>query len=290
MRLPVLAVCAAVLWSADPASVRLWEKGAPGWEDRPDRQSVQADASGQRRVRNVTRPALEVFLPPPESANGSAVVICPGGGYVVLACDKEGADVARWLNGRGIAAFVLSYRLIPTPDAGTLAPEERARLRRSHPLTAMEDGKRALRLVRYRAAEWKVDPKRVALMGFSAGGHLAANVAMHYDQGSDSAVDPVDRLGCRPDALIAIYPGHVINPVFKAGAPPAFILHANDDATVPAEHSAELYTALKQAGVPAELHIFAKGGHGFGMLKANRVIDQWPERLGEWLHAQGWSK
>lgn len=277
-----LALCAITAWAAEPVVAPLWQK------TMPDREVVEKGKDGQRRVRNVTRPSMQVFLPAAGTATGGAVIVCPGGGYVMLAIDKEGDDVARWLNGLGVAAFVLRYRVIPSEAGVAMPAAERLRKRETYVPLALEDGERAVRLVRYNARKWNIDPRRIALMGFSAGGHLAANVAMHCDAGAPAARDPVERVSSRPDALIPIYPGKFDDPVFPAGTPPAFIVHANDDGTVPAENSAQLYLALKKVKAPAELHIYAKGGHGFGMVKAGRAVDQWPERLRDWLDAQGW--
>lgn len=286
---PAFLICALAASAAGPVTLPLWEKGAPGWEGRGDRESIDTGPDGGRRISNVTRPTITVFLPAPEAATGGAMVVCPGGGYMRLAIDKEGEDVARWLNTLGVAAFVLRYRLMATGDGPAPTGDELQRRRAVHAPIALEDAKRAVRIVRHRAAEWRVDPRRIAIMGFSAGGHLTANLGMNYDPGKPDAADAIDRLSSRPGAIVPIY-GRLENAAFPPDAPPAFLLHAHDDPTVPSEASTDLYVALKKAKVPVELHIFPKGGHGFGIRKTGHAIDQWPELLRGWLAAQGWLK
>ena len=242
--------------------------------------------------------SLAVFLPEAAKAMGAAVLVCPGGGYGFIANNHEGVQVAEWFNARGVAAFVLRYRH---------APYHR------HP-APLEDAQRAMRMIRARAAEWRVDPGRIGVMGFSAGGHLAATLGTHHDVGNPAAADPVERLSCRPDFLILCYPvittcpphahvgsrnnllGENPDPALvelmanerqvTADTPPAFLFHTDNDAGVPPENSVLFYLALKKAGVPAELHIYADGPHGIGLGLHDPVIGSWPERLTDWLRVR----
>ena len=239
-------------------------------------------------------PTLTIFLPPAERATGMAVVICPGGGYGGLATDHEGYQIGAWLKERGIAGFMLRYRLSPY----------------RHPVPLL-DAQRAMRTVRARADEWGVDPARIGLWGFSAGAHLAATVATHAHVGDLAAVDPVDRVSCRPDFAILCYPvismtatythfGSRLNLVGEnpsaelledlslekqvtPDTPPTFLFHTDQDTGVPPENSVAFYLALRQAQVPAELHIYEPGGHGLGLAPSDPVLGTWPERLEDWL-------
>ncbi|MCU0248431.1 MAG: alpha/beta hydrolase [Bryobacter sp.] len=214
-------------------------------------------------------PGCCVYLPPAGTANGTGVVICPGGGFRILAIDKEGIDVARWLNTLGVAAFVLKYRVMRTDVPAANPLERRAEV---IPLS-VADGKRALALVRSRAAEWGVKPGRLGIMGFSAGGYVTAAVAM-----SDA----------KPDFAAPIYAGVPPQVTVPAGAPPLFLVHATDDRTVNVVDSTmRLFTAWKNAGVPVEMHVYAQGGHGFGMTSQNKPVDTWTARLAEWMGTLG---
>lgn len=242
------------------------------------------------------QPGLFVLLPEPAKANGTACVICPGGGYGFLAFDHEGIQPARWLNQQGIAAFVLQYRLAP---------------RYKQPCPQL-DVQRALRYVRANHERFRVDPKRVGVWGFSAGGHLASTAGVRFDSGDPAAKDPVDRLSCRPDFLILAYP--VISfesPVAHRGSrnnllgtkaddakldaefsthlqvkpdtPTTFLFHTNEDSAVPPENSILFYQALRRQKIPAELHVYAKGKHGVGLAPNDPVLAQWPAPLAAWL-------
>ncbi len=206
-----------------------------------------------RHISRIHNPTLTVYLPPRDKATGAAVVICPGGGHRFLAIDHEGYDVARFLNSIGVAGIVLKYRLAQTPDAGYKVDTH-----------ALADARRAIRLVRSHADDWGIDPKRVGLMGFSAGGELAALAGTKFEPESQGATDPIDKLSTRPDFLMLIYPGgrpESFNVTKET--PPAFLLVADNDRL--ADRTIAVYSALKKAGVSAELHIYARGGHGFGM-------------------------
>jgi acetyl esterase/lipase len=289
--LAVLTLIVGCVWSAawgetpsgDKPVELLWPQGAPlaQGEDPED------------------QPSLTIHLPSPEKANGAAVVVCPGGGYRHLALDHEGRQVAEWLNANGIAAFVLKYRLAP-------------KYRYPAP---MLDAQRAVRFVRAGAKEWSVDPDRIGILGFSAGGHLAATVGTHFDKGNPDSEDAIERAGCRPDFMILIYANATLKPeYFRWGAieaifadkatpelleslsnetqvtaetPPAFLIHTNEDRVVFAENSVLFYLALRRAGVPAEMHIYEKGGHGFGLAPGNPILSTWPGHCIAWMHGRG---
>lgn len=279
------------LASADEV-VKLWPNGAPDAKgDDPDKDA----------------PTLSVFLPKPEAATGSAVVVCPGGGYAMLASNHEGKQVAEWLNSIGVAAFVLKYRLGP---------------RYQHP-AMLHDVNRAVRLVRHEAPKWGIDPDRIAVMGFSAGGHLASTAGTHFDAGKADDPDPIERVGSRPDLLILAYPVIAMaTPYTHQGSnrnllgenppeelvrsmsnetqvtpetPPTFLVHTTEDAAVPPENSLLFAMALRKAKVPLELHIFEKGPHGLGLgtgekrfnVDPNEAFQAWPKLCETWLKGRG---
>jgi acetyl esterase/lipase len=231
---------------------------------------------GFHRVRNIHSPSIFVFLPPKEKATGAAFIVCPGGGHNYLVMDLEGANVARRLNQMGIAAFVLESRLAHTKDAGYRVDVE-----------SLQDAQRAIRLVRSRAKEWNLDAARVGIMGFSAGGEIAALAATRFDMAKSADADPIDKLSSRPDVAVLGYPG--LRPPYPSvpkNAPATFLVVNNDDNLAPA--SAEFYLELRKAGVPAELLVYNRGGHGFGMTGRTpefqkMPVASWPERLQEWL-------
>jgi acetyl esterase/lipase len=278
--LPVLAQAPA------PAVELLWPAGAPGAVGDEERD----------------KPSITVRPAEPAKAGGCAVVVCPGGGYGALAADHEGRQIADWLNSLGVSAFVLKYRLAP---------------RYRHP-APLADARRALRTVRARAAEWKIDPKRVGIMGFSAGGHLASSAGTHFDDGKADAADPIERQSCRPDFMILCYPVITFEPPFAhmgsrnnllgkdadaalvelfcnhkqvtERTPPTFLFHTSEDAAVPPENSILFYTALRKAKVPAELHIYEKGRHGVGLAQKDPVLSTWPARAAAWMEQRGYLK
>ena len=269
---------------AQPA-IPLWANGAPG--------ALGATPADQ--------PQMTPYLPPEGTANGTAVVIYPGGGYQHLSMEKEGSDVANWLAGAGVTTFVVRYRLGPTYH---------------HPIE-LGDAQRAIRTARARAAEWGIDPRRVGVIGFSAGGHLASTTGTHFDAGNASSTDPIERASSRPDFMLLLYPVITMraDSVTHAGSrlnllgasptpelerllsnetqvtpqtPPTFIVHTEDDRTVPVQNALLFYDALKRNGVQAELHVFEHGPHGFGLAPTNPVLAVWTTLCETWMRQHGW--
>lgn len=290
----VFLLSAPALRGDEPTTLPLWPDGAPG--------ALGTEPGDQ--------PTVTVYRPEPSKATGAAVVVCPGGGYGMLADQHEGKEVAEWLNSLGVTAAVLKYRLGP----------------KYHHPAMLNDAQRALRTVRARASEWGVDPKRVAILGFSAGGHLASTAATHFDAGNPQASDPIDRQSCRPDLAILVYPvialatpyGHSGSLRNLLGAnpprelveslsnetqvtkdtPPTFMAHTNEDKGVPAENSLMFALALRKAGVPVELHLFEKGRHGLGLgtgwakgkIGPDQAFRAWPGLCATWLGRHGFLK
>lgn len=266
----------AVTLTADDVHQRisLWPNGAPGSEARKNEPEQAQDYW----VKNVHDPSITVYLPPPDKATGSAVVVVPGGGHRLLVFKAEGLEPAEYLANLGVAAFALKYRLA-REDGSTYSIEKDAKA----------DTYRALRLVRSRAAEWHIDPNRIGVMGFSAGGELAGMVAFGSGEGDPQAADPIDRASGRPDFAIFIYPGPLAVPAaLPANAPPAFMAAASDDpcCAVPTLKLLQMY---RDAGIPVEAHIPAKGGHGFNMGQRSKLksVNTWPARLADWLSDSG---
>jgi len=261
-------------FAANLQVIRLWPGTPPGSQPADYQDSELQRGDSTRRIINVTQPTLTVYTP--EKPNGTAMVICPGGGFRWLSIDSEGADVARFLNSLGVTAFVLRYRLMYTPPG----PDEPREKLEEHRMTirplAAADGMQAIRLVRSRAAEWGIAPDRIGIIGFSAGGYVAAAAALQYDAES------------RPNFAAPIYPNAPADISPRSDAPPLFLMQADDDASVPPpENSVRLYEAWHRAKLPVELHMYAHGGHGFGMKKRGLPIDSWTDRLRDWLAAQG---
>lgn len=245
--------------------------GIPIWPDAnlPDREGIQIGPNDNiRRVHDVTRPTITPFLPPAGKANGAAVIVLPGGGWRILAIDKEGYDVAKWLNTLGVAGFVVKYRVMAT---GKTAAADRDEAKRNGVLDSLE----AIRIVRSRAKEWGLDPKKIGVTGFSAGGYHAAYAAMQFNSEN------------RPDFAAPIYPAVPEKLDVPTNAPPIFLVAADDDRLTAAGNSVPIYLAFKTAKIPAEMHIFAKGGHGFGMTKSGAPTDSWPERFADWMAGLG---
>ncbi len=268
-----------------PEVIALWPTGTEGLgdESRQEQEFFFSEPRRHRVIRNVTQPTLMTFLPDPAVATGTAVIICPGGGHRFLAIDHEGIDVAKWLSARGVAAFVLKYRVMPTPerDDDFRQMQEASRgsdktmvAMRQQGCVAIVDGQQAVKVVRQRAAEWNLAPDRIGIMGFSAGGHVAGGVAIDHDVAS------------RPSFVAPIYGALWEEITVPADAPPLFSALASND-QIAVEPCLRLYTAWHAAGRSAELHIYAQGGHGFGMWQQGLPVDSWIERFSDWLRAQG---
>jgi acetyl esterase/lipase len=277
-------------WPPPPGHVtlQLWPGTAPG--EQPN-QPAEADTTTAKdnliagkpliRLGNVSVPTITLYEPSHgKNGAGPAVVVFPGGGYHILAIDLEGTEVCDWLNSIGVTCVLLKYRV---PDSGPY-PKSAA---------ALQDAQRAVGLVREHALEWGIDPNRVGVLGFSAGGHLAAAISTHFDRRLYDPVDEADKLGCRPDFAVVVYPGYLaladknfapnadINPTDKT--PPTFIVQAEDD-PVHVENAVVYFMQLKNAKVPAELHVFSQGGHGYGLRRTSLPVTAWPELVETWLH------
>jgi acetyl esterase/lipase len=273
-----------------PEIIPIWPDGAPGTEHwTQQEQESHSRPHGHRFVRNITRPTLTVFLPDPASANGSAAIICPGGGFHFVTYDNEGTAVAEWLSARGAAAFVLKYRVEPTPPDDEAFFAQWQRRWEAEPAVrgayfqevtgriaplAIADAQQAMRIVRRRAAEWSILPERVGMIGFSAGGRVTVGASLNYDAET------------RPAFAAPIYGALFEGLHIPVDAPPLFISVSADD-VLAAEPCLRLYQAWHAAGKSAELHIYAQGGHGYGMLAQGLPCDSWIERLGDWLVSQG---
>lgn len=279
---------------ATPRPIPLWPEGVPH-----AKRNGGAERAADGLISNVQIPTLSYFPTPQSIAAETAIIICPGGAYAQLSFDKEGIDVARRLNSFGVSAFVLKYRLV---EYGHPAP--------------LEDVLRAIRLVRSRAAEFGIKADHVGVLGFSAGGHLAATAATLFDAPEGRTGGPLDRTSARPDFAALIYPVITMKDPFahrasrenllgknpsasalyglsaelhvRKDTPPVFLVHTEEDAVVPVENSILFYQALQKAGIPAELHRFAKGPHGFGLGQGLGPASEWPKRLEEWMRSQGW--
>lgn len=281
----------------DPITLPLYEK-VPN--TKPSDEEEQIRTQDIALVGKVQEPGIQVFLPSKRNATRQAVVVCPGGGYSVLAYDWEGTDIAKWLNSHGIAAIVLKYRL-PSTDS-QIDPHE----------VPLMDAQRAMRLTRKHAEEWNIDPDQIGVMGFSAGGHLASTLGTHYDGGNTNAQDPVEQFSSRPDFMILGYPvislkEHVAhigsrnnllgksptedlverfsnNLQVTEDTPPTFIFHSQDDTGVPVQHSLLFYQALVEAKVPVEMHLYPEGGHGYSLgINAEGTFKGWTDACIQWL-------
>src|SRR5581483_1143028 len=282
-----------------PAQVRTYTGEVPQGPDRPQPMPLWPNgAPGAKGTAPEDTPTISLYRPPADKATGAAIVVCPGGGYGRLA-DHEGHAVAVWLNNLGVTAAVLKYRLGP---------------KYNHP-AMLSDAARAIRTLRARAAEWKLDPQRIGIMGFSAGGHLASTAATHFDDGNAQAEDPIERVSSRPDLAILCYPvitftepylhrgsrdnllGKNPDPALiellsnekqvTARTPPTFLFHTADDSGVPVENSLMFAEACRRNKVPVELHVYETGRHGVGLAQDNPVLKTWPEMLANWLRARG---
>jgi len=286
---------------SQPLTVKVWPDGIPGSKSDPDYKEV-ITMTGDRitRCEKIVNPDLTVFLPSKEKANGAAVLICPGGGYGVLAFDHEGNDIAKWLNDNGIAGIILKYRL----------PSDR--IMENKPVGPLQDAQEAIRIIRRNAGNWNINPEKVGVIGFSAGGHLASTLSTHY---AEKVYEVKDNTGARPDFSLLIYPVVTFDTTFThrgsrnnliglkpdeklvrhfsnerqvtRDTPPAFLVHSSDDKVVPVMNSIGYYKELQKNSIPSELHIFQKGGHGYGLSPKGGTESSWPELCIRWLKAMG---
>jgi acetyl esterase/lipase len=272
--------------SPDHPTLALWPNGAPGAQPAPGPEADMTTDKDSRpggkaviRIGNVSNPTLTLYTPKKKNT-GAAVVVFPGGGYRILAIDLEGTEVCDWLISKGIACILVKYRVPePGPYPKSSAP--------------LQDAQRAFGIVRAHAAEWHIDPNRVGVLGFSAGAHLAAALSTHFDQRLYDPIDAADKLSCRPDFAVIVYPGYLaladqnfapnadIHPTDQT--PPTFLVQAEDD-PVHVENAVVYFLALKNAKVPAELHIYAQGGHGYGLRRTELPVTTWPQSVEIWLH------
>jgi acetyl esterase/lipase len=296
LRIPCVFIFALALATSalraetTPVVVNLWPDVAPGekgdiGEEKDITKPTDGKPGGKSIIRlgNVSKPTITVYAPPADKANGAAVVVCPGGGYSILALDLEGTEICEWLNSIGVTGVLLKYRV-----------PKRAGLEKH--TAALQDVQRALGIVRSQAKEWHLDPTRIGVLGFSAGGHLAAAASNNYETRMYPHVDAADDVSCRPDFAVLIYPAYLtvkeegdkIAPELPitAQTPPTFIVMAEDDHV--RVETALFYTlALKNAKVPCELHIYPTGGHGYGLRPNGLAVTTWPQRAGEWMGARG---
>ena len=291
---------ASPVFAADsPLVVEIWPGKAPEepgniGEEKTlmspslDRKQVEV-TEPTKLVTNVTKPTLTIYRPAKDKDTGTAVLICPGGGYWNLYWQLEGEEVAAWLNSIGVTGIIVKYRVPRRPDEIKGEPARRP----------LQDAQRAVSLVRSKAKEWGIDPQRIGMVGFSAGGHLALATATSFDKRTYEPVDDIDKLSCRPDFSIPVYSGYLkakdkdeIAPglYIPTGTPPIFLVHGSDDIVSPPEHSVFMYLALKRAGVVAELHIYASTAHDFGVRQADHPYASWTESCAKWMRHQGFLK
>ncbi len=284
----------AAIWQPSPGHVQtpIWPGTPPDLVPDPKPEACCST--------DVSRPTMTVYSPRGRNT-GVAVVVFPGGGYQVLAMDLEGTEICDWLTARGMTCVLLKYRV---PDSGPTKKDGRRYYPRVQ--TALQDAQRTLGLVRLHAAQWHVDPHKVGVIGFSAGGHLVAAVSTHFGQRTYRPVDAADTLSCRPDFAIAVYPGHLWAHEDEADAtrndedlslrpdirvrpdtPPTFLLQAENDDVDGVQQALAYYVALQKAGVPTEMHLYAKGGHAFGLRPSGLPISHWPALVETWLHTIG---
>ncbi len=255
--------------------IRLWPNGAPGSEGKSGPETLVERPDGLRRVATIHNPSITAYLPAKANATGAAVIVMPGGGHQYVTIENEGVAVAKWLSEHGIAGFVLKYRLA-REEGSTYTVEQHA----------VADAQRSIRLVRSRARDWNIDPDRIGVIGFSAGGQLAYYAATRFDAGKADSTDAIEQASSRPAFQALIYSGSVQGAEPRADTPPAFFCVALDDKG-PARTSVELFQKLRDAGVSAELHVYATGGHGFGMRDRPLPITSWPARFREWMADRG---
>ena len=278
------------LAAESPSIIELWPKGAPEekgdiGEEKDLTKPSDNLIAGKPVIRlgNVSKPTISVYHPPADKKTGAALLVCPGGGYHILAMDLEGTEVCAWLNSIGATAILLKYRV----------PKRADRERHAAPL---QDAQRAFGIVRQRANELRVDPNRIGVVGFSAGGHLAAALCANIEKRTYSPVDSADEVSCRPDFAILIHPGYLtlkdesdkIAPEVKVStnSPPTLLVMTQDD-PVRVENAVFYFMALKQANVPSELHVYPTGGHGYGLRRSEHFVTTWPDRAADWMRSRG---
>jgi acetyl esterase/lipase len=283
----MLAFLVSPVANAESETVFLWTDKVPGEVPGEVGKEKGETKGGILRISNVSKPSLTVFPANPEKANGTGVLVCPGGGYNILAYEHEGSAICEWLNSLGITGFLLKYRV----------PRRKNRLKHEAPL---QDAQRAIGMIRKNAEQWKIDPGRLGILGFSAGGNLSVMALTSHQSRTYPKVDVADELSCRPSFGILIYPAYLVDrkkrdklfPEIKItkDTPPCFFAHTGDDA-VPAEGSVLMYLELEKAGVKGnELHVYPFGGHGYGMRPSDHPVVTWPARAGAWMKAMGWLK
>jgi endo-1,4-beta-xylanase len=276
--LTLLLICSSLVFaSAQQTPIKLWPKGAPGGQGNVTPETVRLNPDGEHIISNIQEPSILPYLPGADVATGAAVIVAPGGGHRELWMDHEGYAVAEFLSSHGVAAFVLKYRLAKENNSKYTVEG-----------TELDDMQRAIRTVRSRSKEWGIDPARIGVMGFSAGGELAALASTRYDDGLSSSDDPVERTGSKPDFQALMYPAIPHDPRLTAQTPRAFLACGGDDRPDISQGLAELYLSLSRLHVPAELHIYAGVGHGFGVRKTNPApVLGWTSLFLEWMNAQG---
>jgi acetyl esterase/lipase len=296
----LVVVCLSMAWSAKgaekPTVVDVWPGKAPNdtgisgeekfIELKIDGKPYQVAGKPTKWLTNVSKPTLTIYRPSKDKNTGVAMLICPGGGYHNLGWDVEGEEVAAWLNSIGISGIILKYR----------CPRRAGDIKGEPPLGPLMDAQRAVSLVRGQAKEWGIDPKKIGMVGFSAGGHLAGATATNFDKRAYDPIDDIDKISCRPDFAVMLYSGYLkvkdkdelaADLRISTQTPPILLVHASDDTISSVDHSVIMYLALKRAGVPTELHVYASGGHGFGVRKSDQPCSTWTDRCSAWLRNQG---
>jgi acetyl esterase/lipase len=290
-------------WQPSPGhtQVPIWPKTVPDAQPGAEPETVKTDTkdivAGKPwlYISNVSRPTMTVYSPTGRNT-GAAVVVFPGGGYQILAIDLEGTEVCDWLTYKGITCVLLKYRV---PDSGPAWHDDCKCYIHPKALMALQDAQRTVGLVRFHAAEWHIDPHKIGVLGFSAGGHMVADISTHFDQRAYADVDAADKESCRPDFAVAIYPGHLwvddkkfeLNPDIRTHitrqTPPTFLLQNEDDNVDGVNQSLVYYIGLKNAGVPVEMHLYAQGGHAFGLRPTKLPVSRWPQLVETWLGTIG---
>jgi acetyl esterase/lipase len=293
----------SLMWQAaagdKPIVLEIWPGKVPDeprtlgperWRMSPklDRKQVEVTES-TRMLTDVSKPSITICRPNEKTNTGSAILICPGGGYWDLYWQLEGEEVADWVNSLGITSVIVKYRVPRRPDEPQAEPARRP----------LQDAQRAVSLVRSKAREWGINPERIGIVGFSAGGHLAIATATSFEKRTYAPIDEIDNVSCRPDFAIAVYPGYLklkdkdelaAGLHIPTGTPPVFLAHGGEDLISPPEHSVLMYLALRRAGVPAELHVYATAAHDFGVRPSSHPCSTWTQSCAAWLRYQGFLK